>query len=202
MNKTSCFLFFIFLLFGANAAWSVPIIQSQSSGAISIPLYSPVGQTFTALDPTLDTVGFKIYDQYGTGSHAPVLFTYTLFQGAGFSGSVLGSASVLLPAGFNGYADASFHSLIVSVGQIYSLMISDPAGNYLVDWNQSADDNGPIAGRIDYTGGVAIDAGVLSPREDLTFHIYVPDSASTALLLGGGFILLLVHKKRTGWGTL
>src|SRR5882724_4246360 len=162
------------LVFGSSllvtsSLWSGEIIQPQTRGSLDIAAFNPLGQTFTAEDSKISSIGFQVWaniDQYSSAQ-----LTYELREGADPSGLLLASASFTLPTTFSGYADADFSSVTLTVGQIYTVLLFASNPSFAVDWNQWADDTGPIPGRIDYTGGQAMVFGLLMPREDLTFRI-------------------------------
>jgi hypothetical protein len=183
MKLISAFLFLTLTAF----AWSGEIIQPQSTGSWNIELIGPIWQTFTAVDSRISTIGFYVNGGASSSPPPTTTLTYELLQGAGTSGPLLATSSVTLSSDFIGYADVSFASVTLSVGQVYTAMISANTANYAVWWN----DHAPAYPRsIDYTGGEAIDLGQLLPQGDLTFRIEpLPEPAALTLFLAGGFIL-------------
>ena len=156
-------------LCAATSLWSGEIIQPQANGSLNIFDLNPLGQTFTAEDSRISSIGFEVW---ATTQYSSAQLTYELREGAvPYSGLLLASASFTLPTTFRGYADADFSSVTLTVGQVYTVLLFASNPSFLVDWNQWADDNGPIPGRIDYTGGEAMVRGLLTPRNDLTFRI-------------------------------
>ena len=83
----------------------------------------------------------------------------------------MASSQFTLPEGFSGFADADFSGVILTAGQQYTVLIAAPDYDWVVSWNQFADDNGPIPGRIDYAGSSAILSGSALPNNDLTFQV-------------------------------
>lgn len=188
---------FIVMAFTAFHVAAGPIVQPQESGAWSITDFQTIGQTFTAVDSRISTIGFSI-DGSRNPLFSPASITYELLAGAGTIGSVLASKSQTLPLGFNGYADADFSTVNLVVGQPYTVLLFSSKADWLVNHNQWAfDPSGiPIPGQIDYTGGEAILSGVLRPYEDLTFRIEpIPEPASFLLILAGSAILFY-HRRR------
>jgi hypothetical protein len=179
-------IYMLLVLAVTPLARSGAIIQPQSGGALNIYDYSPIGQTFTAEDPQV-SIGFYVegYPQSPTTQ-----LTYSLLAGAGTGGTLLTTASTALPGNFRGYADMNFSSVNLTVGQTYTVLITEDNENLLVDWNQLAYEvGGPIPGRIDYTGGELIFQGQLdSLGDDLTFRIEpIPEPGTLAFLLTGCF---------------
>ena len=166
------------------SAWSAEILQPQVIGTGNA-YYGTLGQTFTAED-SLATIGVNLvgWDARATG---PTVFTYSLFQGIGTTGPLLGQQNLTLPAdyGFNGFVDADFSSVSLSVGQVYSIVLSASTDWYGVNYNQwaTAPSGIPIPGRVDYPGGEMLSSGVLEPYADLTFRVIpVPEPAAVNLL--------------------
>jgi hypothetical protein len=189
---------FIVTAFTALEVAAGPIVQPQELGAWSITDFQTIGQTFTAVDSRISTIGFSI-----AGSHnpfySPSAITYELLAGASTAGTVLASRSQTLPMGFSGYADADFSPVNLVVGQSYTVVLFSSQPDWLVNHNQWAfDPSGiPIPGQIDYTGGEAILSGVFRPYEDLTFRIEpIPEPASFLFTLAGGVILFYQRRRQ------
>jgi hypothetical protein len=102
------------------------ILQDQKNASKQIKLYYPIGQTFTAEDP-LVAIAFWIQEWPPLDGPVPELanLTIELFEGAGIGGLSLGSAPVEgLSSGFDGFYDADFSSVILTVGEVYTAIIS------------------------------------------------------------------------------
>ena len=162
-------IFFLSVFGFAPFAWSGAILQPQTYGAFNIGEYGPVGQTFTAEDSRISTIGFDVENPVLNGP--PSELTFSLMAGAGIDGLPVATTSVPLSPNFNGFAEADFSSVKLTVGQVYTVLISEPTHDYLVYYNVFSDSQGPIPGRIDYTGGEEIEQGQLQPNADLTFRI-------------------------------
>jgi hypothetical protein len=188
----------------ANCAWAGPIVQSRAWGAFNVYFYGPVGQTFTAEDDQISTIGFDLWSTHAIApgaSYPPGRFTYELRAGAGTSGSLVASSSFSLPDGFRGYADADFSSAQLTVGETYTVLVSASDGNWAIFWNQiyCVPSGEPIEGAIDYTGGMMVRDGQLAPYGDLAFRILpVPEPASATLLLLAAGALVVRRRARTG----
>ncbi len=186
MKRISLLLFLAF----APRTWAGEIVQPQSSGALNLYDFAPLGQTFTAEDPRISSIGVYIS---GGRTNFTTQLTYSLLTGAGIDGTLLGTSSITVTNSFRGYADVDFSSVTLTVGQTYSVLVTANNVNFLADWNQIYSDLGGDAfpGRIDYTGGESIVSGELNPNNDLTFRIEpIPEPGAPALLLTAGFCLL------------
>jgi hypothetical protein len=178
-----------------TCAFSGEIVQPQAIGAWNLAYYSPMGQTFTAEDAQISTIGFSVYRATYLNGDVQTL-TYELRQGSGAtSGTPLASVTLTMPQVFNGFADADFRSVSLTVGQVYTV-VAYASPDYLVRWNQFdyTLDNQPIPGRIDYTGGEMIQSGALIPYGDLTFRIEpIPEPSDMLLLVSSAGVALFCH---------
>ena len=113
------------LLLGLPAASSAgPIVQDFSNEARNI--FPLVGQSFTAEDPFIDTVGAYVVD-FTFGSVATdTTIDYQLYAGFGNGGALLGTRAFSgLVDGFGGYADVSFAGIPLVVGSTYTLFLTN-----------------------------------------------------------------------------
>jgi hypothetical protein len=146
------------------------IIQDKQSGGHQILYFSPIGQTFTAEDSHILFIGFKVE---GWGQKVePIALTVELFEGVGTGGLSLGSAPITgLTPGFSGFFDADFNSVTLTVGQVYTAIVSSTtagAGVGTFFW-------GGYTGAPDpYTGGDMIFLGEVNDNGDLMFRV-IPD---------------------------
>jgi hypothetical protein len=160
-----------------------PIIQDLSNEARNISPW--VGQSFTAEDALIDTVGVFVVD-FTIGSVATdSTIVYDLYDGFGWAGTLLGSRTYSgLSEGFDGYADVSFAGIPLVVGSIYTLRVS----NDTLQWGVESDFAG---GGVYYPGGTALlppSGGPGTPPRDLRFHVLpeVVPEPGTVILLGTG----------------
>jgi len=166
------------------------ILQDQMNAGNQIVEYYPIGQTFTAEDP-LVAIAFWVEEWpplYGPVPTLPNL-TIELFQGAGIGGTSLGSAPVLgLSSGFNGFYDAYFGSVNLTVGQGYTAIVSSDSPYAGVSYRMADL----------YPGGVKVERGSLVPNYDMTFRVR-PIPAPGAILLGSIGLGLVgwLRRKRT-----
>ena len=83
------------------------IIQDQISHGHLILFYSPIGQTFTAEDEHIHSIGFWLIDNNPT--LGPIDITIKLYRGEGVGGSLLGTSPIEgLSPGFDSFCDANF----------------------------------------------------------------------------------------------
>ncbi len=151
-----------------------------------INVSSPIGQTFTALDPRISTIGFYLQNV----RTAPATITYQLFAGEGSGGPSLGLSTFEVPGlPLDDWYDRDFSSITLVPGQIYTVMISEmPTDNCMIYAEQWAySDGSPIPGTVDYTGGHMLSGGwPLPPYMDLTFRVVpVPEPNSLVLMMIG-----------------
>lgn len=178
----------VFLLAGlGNIAHSAPIIQDTDNGAYQIEYYSPLGQSFTAEDAFVNSIGF-VYDTFNPHfPYSPI--TVTLYQGSGFGGSVLGSTLISPVAGsFGAYYDALFPGIQVAIGQTYTAGVS--TGNPYWGIKINSVDN-------PYSGGTAFYSTGAQEASDFRFRVNaVPEPETYAMLLAGLGLLGTIARRR------
>ncbi len=183
----------VILLFGwlCESMQAGVIIQDRAAISYLIFHYSPIGQTFTAEDEYIQSIGFVLSDMNpGLGT---LDVTIELFWGEGIGGPSLGSAPVegLYP-GLNSFFDANFDFVQLEVGQKYTAIVTSPnarAGVASVKW---ASPGGTPIIPDPYTGGDFFREGQIWDNFDAAFRV-VPEP-TTLLLLGLGG--LIVKRKR------
>lgn len=165
-------LLLIFTFFSTLTAQGQTLDQSNfgetSAGQIIVlPSYTDLGQSFMAgLTGALSSVEVEVN---GTSPFYPTLsgdFILTVFQGDGYGGSVLGTATVNVPVGFNGNLTIPITSVNVTSGTIYTFKIA-PAPSSLgrIMLNMS---NNVYANGILYNGIFGA-----STSYDLKFKTYI-----------------------------
>jgi hypothetical protein len=169
---------------------------------ISIDQYSPVGQTFTAVDDsTISTISFffDVTDYLAS----PDTLTVSVYDGTGFNGTLLGSQVYSLPVSnpFDWYdVDFSSSDITISQGEIYTLGISSTTTRWALGKNQILDSNGQPYGSPDYVGGMAIINGSGDNNNDLAFQVastpIVPEPLSSVLFVIGASVLVGRYIKR------
>ena len=165
--------------FLCTSASAGPILQPQHNGLVQILIATPVGQTFIAEDAAIGSIGFFIENI--NSSSAPTDLDLTVALYAGDAGAV-GTAGVLL-----------------TIGARYSAMLINDTPRWGLRINQHTygGGNGPIPGRIDYTGGDWIELGNTNPLFDATFRVLpaasIPEPA-TVLLVGLGLLMSFANR--------
>jgi len=193
MEKKRVFMLCLLLVLMAGLMSSTvmaDILQEESLFPYNIYINSPIGQTFTAdMDYPLYTISLyfmEITPQAGVGS-----LTLSLYEGEGFTGSLLGSQTFSLTGGYSGYYDVSFGEYPLSVNNIYTIKIEATTERWGVGVNQT---NYP--GTVDYTGGHAIINGSGADYYDLRFKVtggdtpVAPEPVSAVLFTTGGSVIL------------
>jgi len=161
--KTIIITAILFFVCGSNA-YADTILQNQFNGTFQIKDASPIGQTFTAEDAKVASIGFNIRKV----NNGTLPLDIELFEGVGNTGLSLGSSPVLgLTSDSNGFFDADFGLATLSVGDTYTAIISADSvrwGVRFFSWNNPGD-NDP------YIGGNMWVKGTLSTDVDLTFRV-------------------------------
>ncbi len=183
-SKTLALLLF-FTFFSTLTAQGQTLDQSNfgetSAGQIIVlPSYTDLGQSFMAGQTgALSSVEVEVN---GTSPFYPTLsgdFILTVFQDDGYGGSVLGTATVNVPVGFEGNLTIPITSVNVTSGTIYTFKIA-PAPSSLgrIMLNMS---NNVYANGILYNGIFGASTGY-----DLKFKTYVtPPPPASALNFDG-----------------
>ncbi|MCP4261258.1 MAG: hypothetical protein GY774_27685 [Planctomycetes bacterium] len=166
------------------------ILQDQENAGKQIQWFYPMGQTFTAEDPL---VAIAFWVEEWPPSNDPTLpnLTIELYQGAGIGGSLLGTAPVQgLSSGFDGFYDAYFSSVNLTVGQVYTAIVSSDnpyAGMMLITADL-------------YPGGAMVQNGTIYSDHDAAFRVRPisnPIPTPSAILLGSIGVGLIGWLRRT-----
>src|SRR5437660_11688133 len=136
------------------------IVQPLANGFPNTIFFGPFGQTFTAEDVAIDTVGVL-----ATQFHdLPDAFSlrYDLYEGVGASGMPIASRTFTGSGSFFDFADVSFAGVPLVVGNTYSLILtgSSRMGVFVGESNTNP-----------YPGGTALWFNLPQPSGDLAFHV-------------------------------
>jgi hypothetical protein len=175
-------------------AMAASIVQPGYNGAVQILYASPIGQTFTAEDPTIRSIGFAVEDFNPTFAPNDFDLTVSLFEGIGITNQFVGSSTFTnLSPNFSGFIDFDFSTVMLEVGQIYTAIIQDDTVRWGLRTNQHSfgvPGGTPIPGNApDYPGGDLIEFGQVVPYSDATFRVLVaptetvPEPSTTLGLL-------------------
>jgi hypothetical protein len=152
------------------------IIQPQSNWGYQIKSYMPVGQTFTAEDALINSIGFHVSEMNPHFPLAPIWVD--LFKGVGTGGTLLGRAQLDgIELGYSGFYDADFNSVTLTVGQVYTATLSSSTERAAIRGTYFEPPPGP------YAGGKAIFRGVPDPNRDLAFRVQPIPGPTTFLRL-------------------
>ena len=182
MNRYAACALLACLLFACELNAGV-ILQDQGDGSHQIYALSPTGQTFTADDSYLKSIGFYFRDMNDRFPNGPV--SVILLQGAGVDRDELARQSLTIAPGTWGYVDFLFLAVELVIGESYTAIVEATNERWGVQRNfhsYGESGNPPIPGKVDYPGGDMIILGDLLTVGDLKFRIVtVPEP--TALLL-------------------
>jgi hypothetical protein len=190
------------LLFAANAASATTLeVVSGPTGqrAVTFPFAGPVGQSFTAFDTNLSSVGFQ-FNALNAGN-AGTPFTLSLLSGSTLSGAALFTTSFSLPTSINNrtatWFDIDISGWNVLAGKVYSFVLTTTSSrNGIVLGPEINLSNGQAVSGDAYAGGTALfgkNPGYPQCAQglcDLNFRLTattpaVPEPASWAMMIGG-----------------
>jgi hypothetical protein len=172
---------------GAASAGTI----EQNSGVFDSALaaFDPIGQSFLAEDTQLGLIAFAFSDINPSLSNDPV--TVTLYQGAGFGGSIIDTATQTLPAVLPGtqsspvLIDFDFTGTSLVVGQIYTAAVTT-GSSFKVAVVYSGTDV-YAGGQLFHSGGSALNGCSAGACPfDMNFRITpVPEAETYAMMLAG-----------------
>jgi hypothetical protein len=177
--------------------FAAPILQNNWNNSHQVQAFTPMGQSFTAEDATLESIG--VFAMTFNPHHPFGSLTFNLFEGGGFDGTLLGTAIVDPAAGSNGWTDADFGSLNLVIGQLYTFQIASTNGSAY--WGVQTNER---FGVNDYAGGsLFLNGSAVSG--DFRFRVTpgvdplpeaVPEPGSFVLLGLGSLSLLALRRRR------
>jgi hypothetical protein len=173
-------------LLSASAAAQAAVIE-VNAGVFdaAIAAYQPIGQSFTAIDPTLLSIGFAYSDINPGAANTEV--TIDLFEGEGFGGPLVASRSFFLPAVLPTTSqppvifDTDFSGVGLSVGGTYTAALGVAGNSFKV---------AAVHGFDSYAGGQGL--GGACADCDFNFRVVgegfsgaVPEPGAWALMITG-----------------
>ena len=167
------------LAFSINGATAGTILSPGSGSFLNLYVFQPIGQSFIAEDVNIKASLFY-RDTLQTTGPLPTL-TLSLYSGFGAGGTLLGSDTFQLAAGYDGFFDSDFSSIALTVGNTYSIAVSTSEDSFSLSQGAEAYSGGSgfavfntQNGEVEFGGG-----------SDLAFRITptnVPEPGSLALL--------------------
>lgn len=182
-------------LFGTSAQAGV-ILQDKISATSQVNFYEPMGQSFRAEDANVQFAFY--YSPMNPGSPADSLY-FRLVDGDGLDGDTLADIVFALPAGYQGFYDLDFSSLSLTVGNMYTAVLSIPGSSPYWGASYSSNNNPYRNGRA-YLAGERADSDY-----DMTFRVTpvveeppqgVPEPATLAMLSIGLAGLFVSSRKK------
>jgi hypothetical protein len=187
MTKMTALVGAAFAIFGATSASAAEIVSDGPwFGTFNIQYFSPVGQSFVAVDPILTSVGFYYTPAARFLPSAPI--TLTLFDGAGVGGNIVASRTFQPPVDATGYFDADFAGTALTVGSTYTAAVSSTTGYFGLGYTLNYYGDGQVYSALDLTDYLPVSPSSI----DLRFRILgtdavaaVPEPACWALMILG-----------------
>lgn len=183
-----------FCCLSANAG---VILQNDISATGQVNFYEPMGQSFLAEDAQV-RFAFN-YRPMNPGSPADTL-RLRLVDGDGLDGNTLANIVFEIPTGFRGFYDVDFSAVSLSVGSMYTAVLSIPGSSPY--WGASyTTENNPYGNGRAYLAGERADSDV-----DMAFRVTplvqeepveVPEPGTIAILSLGLAGLITARRKKS-----
>ena len=182
-------------ILAANSAAASEIVNDQGIfGSVQIAHFSPLGQSFVAVDPWLKSIGFSylVFNPELSDS-----LQIDLYDGVGAGGDLIASRSFKPTK--NGFFDTDFTGTGLTVGSSYTAAVRATTSEYFAVITGNNYDGGQISSPRDV--GPAL--GVSTSSVDLAFRIVgttvspVPEPATWALMLAGFGLVGAGLRRRT-----
>ena len=174
---------------------SATVIENPGplAGYYQIAYYSPLAQSFIAVDADLQSIGVNYFEMNFGFPNSPI--TIDLYEGAGTGGALLASRTFDL-VNLTGFTDTDFSGVTLTPGHVYTAAAttSSPLEGIYITYDH-------------YAGGDLISPqGGERPDFDLSFRVIggkgtsaAPEPVSWAMMLGGfGLVGGAMRRRRAG----
>lgn len=189
------------------------ILNSDGVRGATISSFQPLGQSFTAIDTMLISIGFQFSAANPTRLNDPV--TLTLRNGEGQGGAILTSRTATLPTTIVDrtpvWFDFDLSGVGLTVGSLYTALLSTTSARFGVAYGPRSTNTAQALGPDAYLGGRMISSGDPDPygfctssrQCDLNFRVTgstavpaVPEPAAWAMMLAGFGALGFAMRRR------
>jgi hypothetical protein len=176
----------VLIVGAAMAAHAAPasagaILLASNGAGYQVNFYEPIGQSFTAEDAFVHAaLSFEVINS-GFANDDEV--EYSLYEGEGVGGALVASSSFNLADGFSGFHLVDFSSVVLTVGNQYTLVASILGDSPYWAINTTSDA---------YVGGNGVLSGALT-GETFALNVVpvaVPEPISLVLIGLGGVSVL------------
>ena len=185
------------------AAATLQVISGPTGQrAVTLDAFGPVGQSFTAFDRVISSVGFQFNSLNPGQANAPI--SLRLLSGSTLSGAALFTTTFTLPTSINNttatWFDIAVPNWTVTTGQSYTLVLANTTSSFrnaVVLGPEININTGQVLGTDAYLGGTALfttqpyqNFCTTSGICDLNFRITattpaVPEAATWTMLVAG-----------------
>ena len=191
----------------AAMAFAVPasaaqILNDAGDRGVTVSSYQPLGQSFTAIDSSLLSIGFQFLSLNPTQANTPM--TLTLRSGDGATGAIVATRTVTLPGTINDrnpvWFDFDFTGTGLTIGSSYTALLTNSSSRLAVQYGPRSTNTAQPLGPDAYLGGKLVSVGDPDPYGfctrsgmcDLNFRVTgttaaaaVPEPATWAMMLAG-----------------